>query len=409
MKSSIGKVYPSEKFVFQDDVTGATITQFTSQGSVNRTLYFTNRPYVFGGSHMVFLSNRTGRNEMFLLELETGKIVQLTDVDGQPNVSACVHPERPELYFHTRTSLFRVNLESLKTEELLRAPEGFKLGILNLTSPPWLAFEMIEQVPGVTANQDGKFVPAGLGFEMSFLCPRTVIYRFHIDEGKLEAVWGEPKLLTHVQISPTNPDLLVFSNSALYGCDRVYYLDLSKKLKCPPRPLLGETEFSRGGHESFTRRGNLYLQWMEGDIQENGRHVLMHGFKKLAGVPIADVEKAPFERYSLPEKNGCLAHHFTMSRDEDWGLHDRWPGAPTWEENLDWLSLFRHQAAEPQSIFIKLCFQNGSRGDALHLGPNVTFDATDQYATYTSFLEGDANVCQVHVAPFVEKLFEQEK
>jgi oligogalacturonide lyase len=400
----VGRVYPSEKATFRDKESGAEIIQFTSLGDTNRTLYFTNRPYTCDKEHVVFLSNRTGRNEMFLLHLKSGKITQLTELEGQRNVSNCVHPTRPELYFHNTSSLYRVQLDTLKTEELLSAPEGFMIGILNLNNPPWLAFELIEKRTGMSRIQEGKPMPAGDGFELHYLRPRSLIYRFNVDSGKLECLWSDLKLLTHVQISPTNPDLLIFSDFCGYGSDRVYYLNLKKKIKSPPRPLLGETQTSRGGHECFTRKGNLYLQWMEGDLQEDGDHQLMHAFKSLEGCPMDRVEAAPFRRYALPEKMGYMGHHFTMNADETWGVHDRWLTAPSFEENMSWLSLFKHQDKEPQTVVLKLCHHNGHKGDRINLGAELTLNDDDEWATYTSFLGGTANVCQVRVTPFVEKL-----
>ena len=170
---TIGRVFGPEKRTFRDPETGAEITQFTSEGKTNRTLYFTNRSYLFDGEHAVFLSDRTGRNEMFLLHLKSGKITQLTDLAGQANVSNCPHPQRPELYFHNRQTLHRVRLDTLKTEELLRAPDGFGFGILNLNAPPWLAFEMIEKVNGVQRLVNGEWKGMGLGAELRYLRPRS--------------------------------------------------------------------------------------------------------------------------------------------------------------------------------------------------------------------------------------------
>ncbi|MBI4024557.1 MAG: hypothetical protein HY360_06220 [Verrucomicrobia bacterium] len=401
----IGQTYSSEKKSFRDPETGAEVIQYTQQGTTNRTLYFTNRPYTSDGEHIVFLSDRTGRNEMFLLHIKSGKITQLTELEGQRNVSNCVHPTQPELYFHNTKRLFRVRLDTLKTEELLRAPEGCSIGILNLNSPPWLAFEVIQSSEGVSLMKDGTPVPARLNFEAHHQRPRTLIYRFNVDDGKLECVWGDYALLSHVQISPTNPNLLIFSDwCGGVGRDRVWYLDLRKRIKAPARPLLGETRTSRGGHECFTRKGNLYLQWMEGDLQEDGDHQLMHAFKYLAGVPTEKVEEAPFKRYALPEKMDCLAQHYTMSVDERWGVHDRWITAPRFEENMSSLSVFRHQDENPQTVVVRLCFHNGHKGDRINLGAELTLDDKDKYGLYTSFLGGNANVCQVRVTPFVEKL-----
>src|SRR5436190_10941608 len=204
----IGKTYPPEKHEFRDPDTGARIIQYTREGKTNRTLYFTNRPYLADGDHMVFLSDRTGTNQMFLLHLKSGKITQLTDTPGQANVSNCIHPTRPELYFRGERGIYRVNIDTLKTEHLLHPPDGYGFGILNLNSPPWLAFELIQDVPqGVkrikSQTADGPVKPNN--FERLFALPTTLIYRYNVDTDELDCVWGEHRMLTHVQISPTDP------------------------------------------------------------------------------------------------------------------------------------------------------------------------------------------------------------
>lgn len=401
---SAGRVFGSEMRSFRDPDTGAEITQYTSEGKTNRTLYFTNRSYLFDGEHAIFLSDRTGRNEMFLLHLASGKITQVSDLAGQPNVSSCLHPRRPELYFHNRQTLHRVRLDTLKTEELLRAPEGFGFGILNLNSPPWLAFEMIEKVNGVQRPVNGEWKAMGLGAELHYLRPRSLIYRMNVDTGEVECLWSELRLLTHVQISPVNPDLLIFSDWAGYGRDRAYYMDLSKKVKSLPRPIFPENQHARGGHECFTRRGNLCIQWMEGDLERLGNHRLFHAFRFLEGVPTAEIDRASFKKYLLPELQKDLLHHYTMSHDETWGLHDRWLTAPSFEENMGHLSVFRHQDNEPQTVLVKVLFHNGAKGDRLGLGPEPCLDAKDENALYTSFLDGNAHLCEVKLAPFVERV-----
>lgn len=407
----IGKIYPSEKMEFKDSETGAEIVQYTQEGTVNRTLYFTNRPYTSDGEHVVFLSNRSGRNEMYLLHLKSGKIIQLTELEGQSNVANCVHPTKPELYFRDACTIYRVNWDTLQTEALMEAPEGWNIGILNLNSPPWLVFEMNEKgqhfarVPG-TDTPMAKV--EGGGNERCYMRDRTLLYRLNIESGELDCLWGDSKYLSHVQTSPTNSDLVIFSNWNGYGDDRCYYLDLERRIKGTPQPMFPETSQSRGTHECFTRRGNLYIQWVEGDLEPGRPHTMYHAFRQLAGLSNEEIAAAPLVKYELPRQPGqaldyCV-HHFTMSEDETWGVHDRWMSAPTYEDSMSWLTLFRHQLQAPRTRDMKLSFHNGSEGDALGLGANLTIDHEDEYATYTSFLQGNANLCQVRLTPFVDQL-----
>lgn len=400
----VGKTYPSEKFVFRDPQTGAEITQYTGLGN-NRTLYFTNRPYTCDGGHLVFYSDRTGQSEVHLLEVATGKIIQVTDLSGQLVVDACLHPARPELYFHDQHSIWRVNIETLRSEELLRAPEGFVFGILNLNSPPWLAFDLRETSGKVTRIVDGKPVThKGWNIESILMRPRAVICRLDVDTGQFDPLWSDLKAFTHVQVSPVNPDLLIFSNSSRYGEDRVMYLNLKDRFKPAPRPLLHEGADCRGGHECFTRRGNLALQWISSSRTAEGRsYQQMHAFKMLEKTPIEQVEEAELKTFAIPGNEPFMQHHFTMSGDEAWGVHDRWPSGATEDEKGNHLSLFRHCESEPQTGFVPICRHDSDRGGNGPLGPNLTIDDNDEFATYTSYLNGGINICQVRLEPFLEK------
>lgn len=399
--AGVGRVYPSEKREFVDSDTGAEITQYTQAQGVNRTLYFTNRPYANGGESIVFLSNRTGRNEIFMVERRSGRIVQLTDVPDQLNLCSCVHPTRPEVYFHDTRTLYRVRLDTLVTEPLFRVDDRFGMGILNLNSPPWIALSVSERAQPVArtlrTNADAKH-------DRWYRRPLTLIYRYNIDADLLDCVWSAHKQLTHVQVSPVDPDLMVFSSWLGYGDARCYALDLHA-LKRSPRAAFPETATARAGHESFTRSGVLYAQWMEGDFSADGDKRLYHAFLVSPQNARDGFGKAAFRKYAVPESRSGLAHHFTMSSDERWGAHERWLEAPSWPDNLNHLSVFRHQAEPPQSQFVKLCrAAHISTQDRFGMGPDMTLDNDDCYATYTHLSNAGAQVCQVRVTPFVDRL-----
>ncbi|MFW6059001.1 MAG: hypothetical protein ACODAQ_02400 [Phycisphaeraceae bacterium] len=408
--SQVGTTWPSEKQVRTDPDTGAQIIQWTQTGPVNRTLYFTNRPYINGGERIVFLSTRTGRNEMFMLETDTGRIVQLTDTPNQGNCSSCVHPDRPELYFHDKQTISRVHLDTLETEPLMRAPDGFNVGILNLDAPPWLCFEMredkpvmIERYQGAAAGDAKGITP--IGAHAGYTRPLALICRYNVDTHEFQCVWSDYKQYTHIQAAPRHPDFIIFSSWAGYGDARCYAIDAGRS-KRQPFPVFPECYTARAGHEAFTRRGNLYCQWMEGDFTPGGDNRIFHAYRDAHGWPPHLIHEAPFRKYAVPSEQDSLIHHFTVSQDETWGVHDRWLEAPDWKQNLDHLCVFRHNHGSRQTHTLKLCRTGGSQKDSLGLGPNLTLTDDDQWATFTTF-NGDreAHLAQVRVTPFVEQLF----
>jgi hypothetical protein len=400
----LGTVITPETTQFQDPHTGAQLILYTQGDAINRTLYFTNRPFYDNGKKAVFLSSRTGQNQMYSLDLESGRAVQVTDLPGQPNVSSCLDPRNHTLYFHDRVTLHRVNLDTLKTEAILQAPGGMQIGILNLNHPPFLMFEAIEKRPMVKRLLN---LPTGKDptLELHHGHPLTLIYRYNVDTDQLDTVWGENKLLTHVQLSPVDPSLLIYSSWTGYGEARVQALDLSRGQEERPFAIFPENAHAKAGHEAFTRKGNLYAQWMQGDLAPGRDHTLHHAFVDLSRHEGAMAKTAPFTSFLLPERDDWLRQHFTLALNETWGVHDRWPSAPTKAQNLNFLSVFKHQQESPQTLCEPVCFHAGGVDSPLtYLGAETAISDDETFALFTTYLNGRANICRVDLRPALEKL-----
>ena len=74
----------SELVRYEDCDTHAVITRLTSYRAHSNHLYFTNNCFYDDGKRIVFESDRGNALNYFSMELETGKIEQLTDLAQQP-------------------------------------------------------------------------------------------------------------------------------------------------------------------------------------------------------------------------------------------------------------------------------------------------------------------------------------
>src|SRR6186713_1774635 len=89
-----GDHFPAEWHSFTDDQTGVEIRQLTNYKGHSHHLYFTNPGWYDGG-----------RRLLFGVELASGEITQLTDLDQPPPPAetsflfSSVNPRRPEVYF----------------------------------------------------------------------------------------------------------------------------------------------------------------------------------------------------------------------------------------------------------------------------------------------------------------------
>ena len=79
-----GERFPAEWRSFTDDQTGVAVRQLTSYKGHSHHLYFTNPGWYDGGRKLVFGSDRGNRTNLFGLDLASGAITQLTDLDQPP-------------------------------------------------------------------------------------------------------------------------------------------------------------------------------------------------------------------------------------------------------------------------------------------------------------------------------------
>ena len=114
-----GQVYPAEGHSFVDDATGAHLRQVTSQASIHHHPFYYIPAYDDAMRHLVFVSHRSGRPELFLERRESGELLQLTEHDGLHEYS--IHPSHDGrfVYFTSDTGAWRVDTDACDEELVL--------------------------------------------------------------------------------------------------------------------------------------------------------------------------------------------------------------------------------------------------------------------------------------------------
>ncbi|HUV37984.1 MAG TPA: oligogalacturonate lyase family protein, partial [Planctomycetota bacterium] len=204
---------------------------------------------------MLFGSDRNNRTNLFGIDLETGEIEQITDLDPLPDLGflcTCVNPKRDEAYFRYDRSLVAVDLKTRELRPLWKRPEGFRWSMVNCTA-------------------DGKYVCVGvyedlsdrfridlnyIGFrETCEAHPSSRIVKVAVDGSHAEVVWEEKTWIGHINTSPTQPNLLTFCHEGPWEIvdHRIWGFDLDTKKAWQIRPR--EVEGERVGHEYWYADG----------------------------------------------------------------------------------------------------------------------------------------------------------
>jgi len=257
----IGAVTAPERREVVDPVSGIALRQLTAYKTNNHHVYFTNPGWYDRDRRMLFGSDRADRTNLYSIQLESGEITQLTDLDpvGLPRetqfLTVCVNPVRDEAYFWYDRDLRALDLETFEQRVLWTMPERFTRSMINCTA-------------------DGLYVCAGVfedlsdrvridtlrgyvGFREIFAArPESRIMRVAVDGSGAECAWHERCWIGHVNTSPTRPDILTFCHEGPWDQvdNRIWGLDLSTgKAWTIRRPEDGEAV----GHEYWHAGGDL--------------------------------------------------------------------------------------------------------------------------------------------------------
>lgn len=261
-RTNVGSRWEPELKVYEDPVSGATVHQLTDYKGHSSHFYFTYPCWYDGGQKIVFFSDRENRDNLFGVDLKTGLITQLTDLDPQRGHVGGLskNPVREEVYFYQGDTLMALDLTSLDVRPLYTRPDGYVGGSASPTG-------------------DGEYICAGhyedlsdefevdlghgyVGFREYWEAhPHSMIVKIPIDGGSSEVVFEEDYWVGHINASPKLPDIITFCHEGPWDRveNRIWGLNLDTDETWQIRPNDADEAI---GHE----------YWMQ-----DGEHVGYHG------------------------------------------------------------------------------------------------------------------------------------
>jgi oligogalacturonide lyase len=292
----IGSRWESELNVYQDPVSGATVHQLTNYKGHSNHFYFTYPCWYDKGRKIVFYSDREDHTNLFGVDLESGDITQLTDLDptkdGIGGLSK--NPVREEIYFYHGDTLMALDLASLDARPLCTRPEGYVGGSANATA-------------------DGKYLCAGyredlsdkilmdlghgyVGFDECWEAhPHSMIVKIPVDGGPSEVVYEENYWLGHFNASPKLPNIVTFCHEGPWHKveNRIWGLDLDTGKTWQIRPNAPDEAI---GHE----------YWMQ-----DGEHIGYHG-RTPEGPVYGSIRYDNADQVEVPFEGHCWHFHSFM-------------------------------------------------------------------------------------------------
>jgi oligogalacturonide lyase len=360
-----------------DPATGHRVLRLSDEDGT-ASLYFHQNPYTAGGDKMIVSTPRG----LSTIALATRAIAPL--VEGRPS-HLVVGPKTRQAFYILDGVAYATNMDTRATRKILEHPSlrtgsGFAI---NADETLLAGSFVVEDTPAAPpgANPLVTPPPSGSSLEARWAARRPMaLYTLDVRSGDLKIIYRSTDWLNHVQMSPTDPGLIMFCHEGpWHKVDRIWTI----RTDGTGRRLMHERtmDMEIAGHEFFAADGRTI--WY--DLQTPKSKVFW-----LAGVEIASGKRT---RYSVPRDQWSV--HFNVSPDGKLFAGDGGgPSSVAAPGNGQWIYLF---TPLPDGTLKAERLVDLSKHD-YRLEPNVTFTPDGTRIVFRSNMHGVTHVYAVEIA-----------
>ncbi|SFL58433.1 Oligogalacturonate lyase [Paenibacillus sp. 1_12] len=374
-----GDVYVSSITKKTDELTGTELIQLTDNSGDTYHPYFTKTLIDLNNEYMLLGSNRTGAWQLYTLRLRDGQMVQITESIGIQPFNSVLDAKHHKVYYFANRTLKCVRLDNLEEDELMEIPEGFKPSDMSITNEgDFLSFSYVEKID--LSTETTKIYSAMR--ETFFRKPTSVIIRFDVAKKMPFAVWGEHRWISHVNISPLDPNLILFCHEGPWHL--VHRMWTARVDRDEVLPLIDQRPgLEKIGHEFFTASGRIGAQYSYRD--RIGDEFYKHGdiFVNADGTG----ERRYYYPYTRPS-------HIQLNYEETLGVGDRAPIRKEMKDHGNYIALLKY---EGESVQVGLLCKHETSWRTQVSHPHPIFTRDDQYVIFSSDRGGKANVYMARV------------
>ncbi len=203
-KGGVGRDWGIERQSYLDPATGVRVWEMAAAGASDN-LYFHFSNFTADNRYLLFSSNRTGVAQFYRVEVETGRIVQLTDDPANTGRGICPdHTEARRVY-------------------LLRNADVIALDILDFTE------RKIGTIPKPHVGGFQQPTLSGDGAWLTLTKQRDAqnweIGRMNVRTGEYRTVLTQGFRIGHVQHSPTDPIIFYVWETGGYAPQRTWLVN----------------------------------------------------------------------------------------------------------------------------------------------------------------------------------------
>ncbi len=197
------QVFESERETIQDRSSGADLIFVTKAPAEDNNLYFHQRSWLPDGSMLFFTTNRTGKRELFGYLESTGELVRLQRPEDPGISHATAGRFTNHLYFVREEAVYEWDFEVTASDSEKRSTVKVNERLVGR-----LPDTMVGSL-GINENSTGRALV--IGFQTEGEEKRYHIVWMNKLTGSYKEMTASNELITHVQASWTEPDLVMFA------------------------------------------------------------------------------------------------------------------------------------------------------------------------------------------------------
>lgn len=253
-----GREFPAEWSTYEDPETGAKVRQLTDcVDGDSWHLYFTEPCWYDDGRRLLFRSTRGGVVGLYAVDLETGRITQLTDLSDDVSGVTC-DPEAGIAYFWVGRRLAALDLHSQTVSAVYDRPEGYGGSQVAVTADGERVVSAISETLDLERDDENRerWMEARMNAGVN-----SRIVSVPLDGGSPTVHVDADRWLNHVNASPRRPELVTYCEEGPWEqVDRIWGLNLETEETWRIRPT-GSDEAV--GHEYWLADGEYvgYHGW----------------------------------------------------------------------------------------------------------------------------------------------------
>lgn len=399
-----GTYYKIEQKEFKDATTGIKLIRITDNNANYDRPYFTSNQFSEDGKYTIFVSDFSGTSrvknndapaigkigfgELFLLNLFTGKTLQVTQGEAIKmghGAHAIINTKGSKAYYYSNEYVKEVDLTTLECHELMKIPYIYNFHSFSLTNDGrYLAFSVVEEVPLITASFHDPFSESAPGArERFFKEPSSLIIRYDLLNNTAETIFGGHHRITHTSFLPNDGNKLIFCHDGPWHLvQRMWTIDI---IKDEVKPLFVQQKNLEGVvHEFVTPNGRIGAQY-------SFRYKPDMPFFQFADIYM-DFDGDNQERYYYPFARPL---HVSINKDETLGVGDSAAIRANTDHSERFISLINYNREKHKAELAIFCEHNTSGKKSAHVHPVFTPDG--KHIVFSSDMDGKLNIYMAEI------------